>query len=234
MDSKNTVSDEISLVDIAKTLVIRRKWFLVFFLLSFLVILVFAYLKRPQQNAPEKIINYTTFLSVGWMTATVVMEPLTAIETELREIYIKEKKSKIPVDIIQDWVKMGNLMKIVTTVPASQDSEAYAKEVAEYHSSMLKPLLVRHENIYSAIVAETQKNKGTAVYTTRSRILTLAQRSDLNSAEAIPSNAIDSKFTSKRIILLGTIFSIVFGIVGVFFLEFILQVKKSLDEDVKG
>lgn len=228
MDSKNTVSDEISLLDIAKTLVIRRKWFLGFFLSAFLVTLVFAYLKRPQQIASVQIVNYTTFFSVGWMTANVLMEPLTRVETELLEIYVKEKNNKIPVEIAQDWLKMGNLMKIITKAPASLDSAAYGKEVSDYHASILKPILTRHDSFYNEIISEARKNKGSTAYTTHSKIISLAQRSV--STESIAN----SKLTSKRIILLGTIFSIVFGIVGVFFLEFILQVKKSLDEDVKG
>src|SRR5690554_4299484 len=78
--------DEISLVDLAKILIKRWKIMLVVFLVVVLGAMAYAWMSRPTVGEPR--IAYTTLLSVGYKTPTVLIEPLGAVATQLKDAFI--------------------------------------------------------------------------------------------------------------------------------------------------
>ncbi|MBE7411842.1 MAG: hypothetical protein L6Q54_12705 [Leptospiraceae bacterium] len=227
MEQNNIENDEVSLVDIAKTLVIRRFWFLGFFMFAFLLTLVFAFIKyqkvKEMQNAPAEYVRYTTYLSVGLVNSTgnLLIEPLKSIEIELNEVYTKELNNKFSINIVHDWEKMGNLMKIVTQIPLSEDNKTISLEIEKYHRIVLQPIIDRHNRFYNDIAEKNARQGVNSTHVSRTEIVSLAQKATLQSDSL-------SKLTPTNILIFGFCVSILIGLVGVFFLEFTVQVKKSL------
>ena len=219
MNQNETVTDDISFVEMAKTIVIRKWWFLAIFILVFLAAVGIAYKQKKSQ--PIQMVRYSSFYSVGYMAPAYTFEPLGAIEVEIREIHAQKKNPNIPVEVEHEILRMGNLIKIHTVIPNSENTEKYAKEIQEFHASILEPVLKRHETLFNTIRENnTGKGNGSNFVTTPSSILSLAQKTDYSQST--------SKFTPGKTIMVGTLLAIVFGLFGVFLLEFILVVKKSI------
>ncbi len=219
MNQNETVAADISFVEMAKTLVLRKWWFLGIFVFVFLLSLGIAY---KQKNSPYlQMVRYSSFYSVGYMAPAYTFEPLGAIEVEIREIYAQKKNPTIPIEIEHEILRMGNLIKIHTVISNAENTEKYAKEIQEFHLAILEPILKRHEKLFNSIRENnTGKGNGSTMVTTPSSILSLAQKTEFSQPT--------SKFTPSKTILVGVLIAVVLGLFGVFVLEFILTVKKSL------
>lgn len=219
MNQNETVAADISFVEMAKTLVLRKWWFLGIFVFVFLLSLGIAY---KQKNSPHlQMVRYSSFYSVGYMAPAYTFEPLGAIEVEIREIYAQKKNPTIPIEIEHEILRMGNLIKIHTVISNAENTEKYAKEIQEFHLAILEPILKRHEKLFNSIRENnTGKGNGSTMVTTPSSILSLAQKTEFSQPT--------SKFTPSKTILVGVLIAVVLGLFGVFVLEFILTVKKSL------
>lgn len=221
----DTSNDEISFIEIAKILVLRRKLFIGIFLSVFLISLIIAFLKRPTVDSGngKEFLKYTTYLYIGNLALNYPLEPQYLIEMKIKSIYSDELKNQYPLEIEYEETKMS-IMKLVTSLPKVDSNEKTDGIIREFHSSILKPILLDHEKILDSVLIENAKNKETkgSPYTSSSRILKLAQKSD------VPSQIPKFKFTPSKIILLGILVGFVMGFFGVFLFELILKIKREL------
>ncbi|MBP9163942.1 MAG: hypothetical protein KBF99_12225 [Leptospiraceae bacterium] len=224
----DTTNDEISFIEIAKILVLRRKLFIGIFLFVFLISLIIAFLKRPtvEPGNGKEILKYTTYLYIGNLALNYPLEPQYLIEMKIKSIYSDELKNQYPLEVEYEETKIS-IMKLVTSLPKADSNEKTDAIIREFHSSILKPILLDHEKILDSVLIENAKNKETkgSPYTSSSRILKLAQKS-----EVIMQNP-KSKIVLIKIILLGILAGFGMGFFGVFLLEFILQVRKSMKDN---
>lgn len=219
MNQNEIITDDISFVEMAKTIVLRKWWFLTIFSFVFLVSVGIAYKQKKSQ--PIQMVRYSSFYSVGYMAPAYTFEPLGAIEVEIREIHAQKKNPNIPIDIEHEILRMGNLIKVHTVISNLENTEKYAKEIQEFHAGILEPVLKRHEKLFNTLRENNNgKGNGTNFVTTPSSILSLAQKTEYSQPT--------SKFTPSKTILVGALIAFVLGLFGVFILEFILIVKKSM------
>ena len=215
-ENRYSQDDEISLVDIIK-IIIKRKWL---FLSVFVPVIVFfsavAIWKVRSQTIGEKQAVYTTYLSVGYIAANVPLEPLVSVQLSIMEIYAKQAGNKYPVIIEHNSNSMGNFMKLVTIVPYS---EADDEKIRDYHSSVLKPLLARHNELINSINKKMARVWNTYILPTT--VVDLAQK-----AVIIPPAP--TKMQNSKTFVIGFVLGIVLGLISVFGMEFLQKIKLEL------
>lgn len=218
--------DEISFVQIAVTLVKRKYWLITLFAISFAITILFAFYQKKVLSNPIKLVKYSSFFSSGYMAPGYTLEPLGSTEIAIREIYAQEANGKYAIDIEHDYLKMGNMIRMTTTIPAEEENEKTAKEIQDLHSNILKSVLEQHENLFNT-VREINQNGSKVGYSasTHSNIVALAQRTAFNQSS--------SKFTPTKVLIIGFLLSLMIGVMGVFILEFLFQVKTSMDISTK-
>jgi hypothetical protein len=120
----DTSNDEISFIEIAKILVLRRKLFIGIFLSVFLISLIIAFLKRPTVDSGngKEFLKYTTYLYIGNLALNYPLEPQYLIEMKIKSIYSDELKNQYPLEIEYEETKMS-IMKLVTSLPKVDSNE---------------------------------------------------------------------------------------------------------------
>ena len=227
MNPNDKNEEEISLIDIAKTLILRKWWLLGIFLISLSISVVIAYRKQTSENTTKSVKQwkYTTYIVIGSYSLTYPIEPLPWIEIEIKEIFLNDSNIKLPLEVEYDTVKMcGNGMKVITVLPQPEKGDELDKKVQEFHLSILKPLLIEHENLLKPVREAFVKTPITSSpFSAPTRIAKLAHRTEFTP----PTPRLSSP---KIIILLGVIIGVFSGLFGVFFVEFFIHVKNSLKE----
>jgi len=229
MDTENSSNDGIRIIDIIRTLIIRRWWFAWIFSSVFIIFLIFAYRKPVTKLENASQLKYTTYFFVGNMHLNYPLEPLTIIDIKIREIYLREMSQDIPIEIDYDVPKNGNIMRLNTFIPNIGNAEETDSKIREFHSQLLKPILEEHDQIFESIKLENSKNmdKKGSPFIRRSKIMRLAQKTSFSTA-IIPTGQL--KISSMMIIVAGFCMGLLMGVVGVFLIEFLLQIKKSLKD----
>lgn len=213
--------DEISLVDLAKTIIKRRNWLFSTFIIGLLVTLLVAWLKRPQPVGESTGKAFTTLVTVGYKTPTTFIEPLLGIKTQLTEAFIPRASNNTLLNVevvLGDKKDHSNVIKLITL--ANQDLK---EEVSAYHQSILAPLLARHQNLIEEIKTNSTANVESQPIATS--IASLAQPLDISSS--------DVKNRTSLIFALGLVLSAMLAVVAVFIREFSCQVCTSLRNDNK-
>ncbi len=207
--------DEISLVDLAKTLIKRRNWVIAIFFIGLIGSLTFAWLQQPKPAAKTNQQLYTTLIAVGYKAPNHYLEPLLSIETQLTNAFIPQASAnqtyKAEVTVISNIIKL--------TTQAEQNLQ---NEVAAYHQAILKPLLKRHQTLIEEIKANANK-------TTEAQTLTSTSIAAL--AQPLTAATTQVKDKTKLILAVGIVLSIMLGIMAAFFAEFAAQVRQSLKEE---
>src|SRR5690554_6718733 len=117
--------DEISLVDLAKILIKRWKIMLVVFVVVVLGATAYAWMNRPTVSEPR--IAYTTLLSVGYKTPTVLIEPLGAVATQLEDAFIPAARQILGLSLsanVDFNAQNNNIVRLVTTVNDNEDRKS--------------------------------------------------------------------------------------------------------------
>src|SRR5690554_4140197 len=212
--------DEISLVDLAKTLIKRRNWVIAIFFIGLIGSLTFAWLQQPKPAAKNNQQLYTTLIAVGYKAPNHYLEPLLSIETQLTNAFIPQASAnqtyKAEVIVMEDGRNFSNIIKLTT-----QAEQNLQNEVAAYHQAIIKPLLKRHQTLIEEIKANANKTTEAQTLTSTS-IAALAQ--PLTAATQV-------KDKTKLILAVGIVLSIMLGVMAAFFAEFAAQVRKSLKEE---
>lgn len=211
--------DEISLVDLAKTVVKRRNWLFAVFAIGFVITLLAAWLKRPMPVADHNDKAFTTLVAVGYKAPSVFIEPLLGIETQLKDAFIPQASSSNDLDaqvVIDEPINQSNIIKLITVA-----DQGLKEEVITYHKAILEPLLARHKNLVAEIKSNMSEKSDLQPVVTN--VSVLAQ--PLEVSEKI------SKTRTSLIVALGLILSAMFAVIVVFIREFSSQVCNSLREE---
>ncbi|MCB1156129.1 MAG: hypothetical protein H7A25_00005 [Leptospiraceae bacterium] len=254
------VEDEISLVDLAKIFVKRRKWFYIGNLSVFLLGMAFS-LTRP------KIIEYRSFYQLPTESRegkVATMEPVSIVSDKFESLYIKQyingykKKhntTKFPFIIKPEFEKDSNYISIL-----SKAAEAKREEVKVIHKELLSFLSSNQEKLYTSRkdyytkqieklnqeLKEVEKASKNATskelmssYQNRisslgERVLKLEEESSFLKSGQLLGLAEETEEKDKRVLYVAVslIASLIIGFVLVFIAEFISQVKKALDEEM--
>lgn len=221
--------DEISLTDIIKTIIKRKKIFWATLILAFFIPFTYAIYKKIQayqlaKNPESQSVQYISYLAVGFRSANVLIEPLETIELAIKEVYFPESGLDHPINIESNWTKMGNTVKIISTVSTSDDIASDA--IRSQHESILTKLLERHNKLYQDMVPKNLSNLTSQAYASPTTIIATAKEVKLSPAEA-------TGFSNKKFIMIlavGFFFSLILGVVSVFMYEFIMNLRRELGE----
>lgn len=230
--SRYAADDEISLVDLAKILILRWKLMAVVFCLVVATGTGYAWITL-QESPPEPRNAYTTLLSVGYKTPKVFIEPLGAVATQLEDAFIpaarRKLESELPVQVKYEERRSinedgSNVIRLVTTLPA----DAPREPVAALHESALASVMLRHDQIYAALLQQSasgvgvkQENDGWLFVP--SEVTSLAQ-------VTLVRESADSNSTTL-IIILSVLLGGVLALMAAFFAQFFAAVRKSFNED---
>ncbi|MBM9577346.1 hypothetical protein JWG45_09295 [Leptospira sp. 201903070] len=216
----NILDDEITLAQIIKTLIERKIWFFGIFLFVFSISLFFAYTKYPAKEPKDSSWKYTTYLFVGsYAGQSTPVEAFSSIKFAIEQIYAKNLNSNLLITIENDPVKTGNIVSI-STIEESEDDE----NIRKIHEVVTRPILERHKELFLQSEKkgiETQANlKSSESRGLPTSILALAQKS-----KYVPSP--DKAWI--RILQIGFLISILLSCIGVFAIEYGLQIKNKLN-----
>lgn len=210
--------DEISLVDLAKTVVKRRNWLFAVFAIGVVITCLVAWLKRPVPVVHNDK-AFTTLIAVGYKTPSVFIEPLLGIEAQLKDAFIPQAflSNNLNAQVVIDKpLNQSNIIKLVTVA-----DQSLKEEVTIYHKAILEPLLVRHQNLIAEIKSNIlEKSDAQPIATS---IAALAQSLDTIIQEP--------KLKTSLIVTFGLILSGMLAFIIVFIREFVSQVCNSLRVD---
>lgn len=130
--------DEISLVDLVKTLINRKWWFVGTFIAVMILVSGIAYNKMAEETYNWV---YTSYLSIGYSSSNSLIEPPEAVALLIDEVYTNKLGNKYSINIEYDN-KANNILKIKTPAFAEQD-----EAIAQYHKALLMQVVDRHKDI---------------------------------------------------------------------------------------
>ncbi|RHX91160.1 hypothetical protein DLM76_18535 [Leptospira yasudae] len=221
-DRLNIFDDSISLTQIIKTIIVRRNWFYVIFLFCSLVFSLIAFSKRPVEKANEQTFKFTTYLFVGsYLGDNAPIESFYSIEFAIREIYSKNANPNYPLEIENDPMKTGNIIAI-STIAQSEEEE----KITEFHKQIVLPILERHAKLF----ADSENNSKTVggEYLTKFSGLST---SILKYAQKVRYEPAPNRIWI-RILQIGFFVSFLLACIGIFVLEYVLQIKRALAEEL--
>jgi len=224
--------DEISLVDLAKILVRRKLWFFLTWVLTISIALSYILVTTSQNQVsspnPDRF-AYTTSLAIGYKTPTVFIEPMSAIETLIKDAYLPIVQQRD--DLKSFTVRINfqerrnineegsNILQLVTRATSGQQSF-----IEELHKEVAEKLIERHQLIADQLLqqpVDISSDQMRSVLPTS--LATLAVPLKMNQSVSEPN--------TRLIITLGIILGFVLGIIQAFFVEFVARVKTSLNEE---
>lgn len=213
----NILDDEITFVQIVRTLIERKKWFFGIFLFFFLIFIFLAYKKYPVDETKVSPWKFTTYLFVGsYPGQSTPVESFSSIKFSIEEIY--SKSMSLPLTIENDLIKMGNIV-VISTIAESEEEEI----VRKIHEAAIRPVLERHRKLFLPIEKKTfaseQNLKSPENNGLPTSILALAQKTKHS---PVPDKV------WIRILQIGFLISILSSCVGVFVIEYGLQIKKNI------
>ena len=223
--------DEISLVDLAKILVRRKLWFFLTWVLVVSLGVGYGLLTGSQNQgstADQDRFAYTTTLAIGYKTPTVFIEPMSAIQTLIKDAYmplVQQRDDLKRFSVIINFQERrnineegSNILQLVTR--ASSDQRSFIEEL---HKEIAEKLIERHQLIADQLLKQAADNASPVRSVLPTSLATLAIPLKLNQ--------IASETNTKLIIILGIVLGFVLGIIVAFFAEFVSRVKTSLKED---
>ncbi|WP_078130246.1 hypothetical protein [Leptospira alexanderi] len=214
--------DNMTFTQIIKTLFVRRKWFFTIFLCLCLAVALIAYSKRPVDKVNEQSLKFTTYLFVGsYLGQAEPIEYLPSIEFAIGEIYSKNVNPNFAFEMKSDLTVTGNIITISTVAPAEEE-----EEIRKFHERITLPILERHGKLFAQYEKNPAKDildwsKVPGLPTT---ILALAQKT-----KYVPT----PNKVWLRILSVGLLISFLLACIGVFVLEYVLQLKKTISEESK-
>lgn len=215
--------DEISLVDLAKILIQRWKTMLIVFLVVVIGASAYAWMNRPAVGEPS--IAYTTLLSVGYKTPTVLIEPLRAVATQLEDAFIPAARQALDTSTVVnvDFTdRDNNVVRLRTTM----NNDRSADKVSALHQQALAPVVERHQNILDALASPQSSSATGAVLPMESRLVVPSEVTSLAQATVVPSQPTG---TSPRLILaLGVVLGAMLALMAAFMLHFASLVRASI------
>ena len=230
--------DEISLVDLAKILVRRKLWFFMTWVLIVSLAVGYILLTGSQTQGStnhQDRFAYTTTLAIGYKTPTVYIEPMSAIQTLIKDVYLptvqqRDDLKRFSVSIhFQERRNINeegsNILQIVTR--ASSDQQAFIEEL---HKEIAEKLIERHQLIADQLLkqaADSVSDHMGSVLPTSLATLAIPLKIPLK------LNQSSSETNTKLIMILGIVLGFVLGIIIAFFAEFVSRVKASLKEDTQ-
>lgn len=230
MDSKKEPiqyieEDEISLTEIIKTIIKRKKLFFSVSIIAFLIPMSYGIYKEIQiyknsSNPDLQKLQYTSYLAVGFRSANVLIEPLETIKLIIEEVYYPESGLDHPIAVESNWTKMGNTVKIVSIL--SESDKVTSQEIKKQHEYILSKILERHNKLYNEMLGNNPSNFTSQSYASSSRVVSTAKEVLLRPE---PDH---KKFV--MVLLVGFFFALIAGVVSVFLYEFVLNLKRELGE----
>ncbi|MFW3616938.1 hypothetical protein [Billgrantia antri] len=217
--------DEISLVDLAKILIQRWKAMLIVFTVVVLGASAYAWKSRPEVGEPRTA--YTTLLSVGFKTPTVLIEPLRAVATQLEDAFIPAALQALDTSIavsVDFNERDTNVIRLKTTVSGNNTAE----QIREVHQQALAPLVERHQNILEAL-AHQEEGTSRLIPPTEARLLVPTEVTSLAQRSKLPNEP--SGTSPKLVIALGVVLGGMLAIMAAFMLHFASLVRESMKEE---
>src|SRR5690554_1711848 len=218
--------DEISLVDLAKILIKRWKIMLVVFVVVVLGATAYAWMSRPTVGEPR--IAYTTLLSVGYKTPTVLIEPLGAVATQLRDAFIPAARQTLGTSLTANVdfdAQNNNIVRLITTV---SDNDL-AEQVRALHQQALSKIVERHGNILDALANQSQATVSTAVSPNEARLLVPTEITSLAQPTQLPSEP--AGMSTKLFLALSLVLGGMLAFMAAFISHFVGLVSASLREE---
>ena len=227
--------DEISLVDLAKILVRRKLWFFLTWLLVVSLAVAYGLLTGSQTQGStnnQDRFAYTTTMVIGYKTPTVFIEPMSAIQTLIKDAYMplvqqRDELNRFSVSIhFQERRNINeegsNILQLATR--ASSDQQSFIEEL---HKEIAEKLIDRHQFIADQLLkqaADSVSDHMGSVLPTSLATLAIPLKLKQSPSETNTTN-------TKLIIIIGIVLGFVLGIIVAFFAEFVSLVKTSLKED---
>ena len=218
--------DEISLVDLAKILIKRWKIMLVVFVVVVLGATAYAWMNRPTVSEPR--IAYTTLLSVGYKTPTVLIEPLGAVATQLEDAFIPAARQILGLSLsanVDFDAQNNNIVRLVTTV---SDNES-AEQVRALHQQALSKVVERHSNILDALANQSQDTVSASVTPSEARLLVPTEITSLAQPSQLPSEP--AGMSTKLFLVLSVVLGGMLALMAAFMSHFASLVRASFQEE---
>ena len=248
------IDDEISLVDLVKTLIRHRRWFFATFLLVAFLSIIYAFAQsglasRVDQSAlADKLapddkpgtLTFSSFLSLGYKTPDHYLEPMASVEAQILGAYypllieanpgFANYKVEVEYTTRRDLRadEGSNLMTITTRALAQQ-----RQEVMDLHQQLLMPLINQHNQLVSNLNQQQSDAASEQAYVRAlpSRLVALAVPSQTSQATVSSES---NRPKPALIVVLGIILGAMLGIFAALFAEFIIKVRQSLKDDALG
>ena len=243
-------NDETSLVDIAKTLIKRRRLMALVFVLTVAAAAVVAFM-LPQKH------EYTTIYTIAQADTENPLESGTGLQTKVNSLYIpavvREFLSRHQLEAVPFALKISNPRDSGLITITSQTTENIEPLVQELHGAIAERLKAEQDaNIHrrtdllqqqiDAARAQIDLVKNTelakageliASYTSQINELQAQVNSfQQGSISAIANQSLQAKGTSKKLVLaLGLMLGAMLALMAVFVREFISQLCTSLQEE---
>ena len=243
-------NDEISLVDIAKTLIKRRRLMALVFVLTVTAAAVVAFM-LPQKH------EYTTIYTMAESSAGQALESAAGLQTKVNSLYIpavvREFLPRHQLEAVPFKLNISNPRDSSLITITSQTTEDAEPLVQELHGAIAERLKAEQDaNIHRRTELLQQQIDAAKAQIDLVKNAELAKAGELiasytatindlqaqgnsfqpGSISAIANQSLQPKGTSKKLVLaLGVVLGAMLAIMAVFVREFVGQLCASLKED---